>query len=342
MPDKPKPISPLRQRMIDDMTARRFSEATRRDYVRHVRNFAAFLGRSPDVATSEDLRRFQLRMAQQRIGAATVNAAVAALRFFCKVTLERPDLVRHLTTVQEPRKAPVVLSQDEVARLLEAAPGLKDKAALSVAYGAGLRVSEVANLKVSDIDSQRMTIRVEQGKGQRDRYVMLSPQLLELLRDWWRAARPQVWLFPANPMTARQLNRAVHAAKNLAGMSKRVSPHTLRHSFATHLLEQNVDIRVIQVLLGHAKLETTALYTRVAVNTIRDIKSPLERLGVNLASRSPPDHGRMARPRLEVADVFRAEGAAWRKANAGHVSLGRLKVMSAIETRRTAALGGHV
>jgi len=204
------------------------------------------------------------------------------------VTLERPDLVRPLRLVNEPRKAPVVLSQEEVARLLEAAPGLKYKAALSVAYGAGLRVSEVANLKVSE----RMTLRVEQGKGQRDRYVMLSPQLLELLRDWWRASRPQVWLFPGqnpiNPMTPRQLNRAVHAAKDLAGISKRVSPHTLRHSFATHLLEQGVDIRVIQVLFGHAKLETTALYTRVAVNTVRDIKSPLERLGVNLASRSPP------------------------------------------------------
>ena len=287
-----KPISPLRQRLIDDMTARRFSEDTRRDYVRNVRKFTAFLGRSPDTASAEDLRRFQLHMAQQQISPWSINAAIAALRFFFTVTLERPELVRLLRIVNEPRKAPVVLSQEEVARLLEAAPGLKYKAALSVAYGAGLRVSEVANLKVSDIDSQRMTLRVEQGKGQRDRYVMLSPQLLELLRDWWRAARPQVWLFPGqnpvNPMTARQLNRAVHAAKNLAGISKRVSPHTLRHSFATHLLEQNVDIRVIQVLLGHAKLETTALYTRVAVNTIRDIKSPLERLGVNLASRSPP------------------------------------------------------
>ena len=234
-----------------------------------------------------------MHLAQQQIGPATINAAIAALRFFFTVTLERPDLVRPLTTVNKPRKAPVVLSQEEVARLLEAAPGLKYKAALSVAYGAGLRVSEVADLKVSDIDSQRMTLRVEQGKGQRDRYVMLSPQLLELLREWWRAARPQVWLFPGqnpvNPMTARQLNRAVHAAaERWPGISKRVSPHTLRHSFATHLLEQDVDIRVIQVLLGHAKLETTALYTRVAVNTIRDIKSPLERLGVNLASRSPP------------------------------------------------------
>ena len=287
-----KPITPLRQRLIEDMTARRFGEDTQRDYVRNVRTFTAFLGRSPDTATRDDLRRFQLHMAQQQISPWSINAAIAALRFFFTVTLERPDLVRLLRIVNEPRKAPVVLSQEEVARLLEAAPGLKYKAALSVAYGAGLRVSEVANLKVSDIDSQRMTLRVEQGKGQRDRYVMLSPQLLDLLRDWWRAARPQVWLFPGqnpiNPMTARQLNRAVTAAKTLAGISKRVSPHTLRHSFATHLLEQGVDIRVIQVLLGHAKLETTALYTRVAVNTIRDVKSPLERLGVNLASRSPP------------------------------------------------------
>ena len=287
-----KPISPLRQRMIDDMRARRFSEDTQRDYVRNVRNFAAFLGQSPDTATKEDLRRFQLHMAQQQISPGSINAAIAALRFFFTVTLERPDLVRPLRIVTEPRRAPVVLSKEEVAHLLEAAPGLKYKAALSVAYGAGLRVSEVANLKVSDIDSQRMTLRVEQGKGQRDRYVMLSPQLLELLRDWWQATRPQVWLFPGqnpiNPMTPRQLNRAVTAAKTLAGISKRVSPHTLRHSFATHLLEQGVDIRVIQVLLGHAKLETTALYTRVAVNTVRDIKSPLERLGVNLTKRTQP------------------------------------------------------
>jgi integrase/recombinase XerD len=191
-----KPISPLRQRMIDDMTARRFKEKVQKDYVRHVRTFAAFLGRSPDTATSEDLRRFQLHMAKQQMGAPTINSAIAALRFFFIGTLERPDLVRPLRIVTEPRKAPVVLSGEEVGRLLEAAPGLKYNAALSVAYGAGLRVFEVANLKVSDIDSERMTLRVERGKGQRDRTAMLSPRLLELLRQWWKAAQPQVRLFP--------------------------------------------------------------------------------------------------------------------------------------------------
>ena len=311
-----------------------------------VRTFAAFLGRSPDTATSEDLRRFQVHLAKQQIGVATINAAIAALWFFFNVTLERPDLVRHLTTVNQPRRAPVVLSQEEVARLLEAAPGLKYKAALSVAYGAGLRVSEVANLKVSDIDSQRMTLRVEQGKGQRDRYVMLSPQLLELLREWWRAARPQAWLFPGqnpvNPMSARQLVRAVHAAAQAAGIAKRVSPHTLRHSFATHLLEQR------RYSLIRSCSDTPSWRRRRSTPASPSTRSATSRArwsgwaSTSRADRRPPDQGRMARPRLEVADVFRAHGAAWRKANAGHVSLGQLKVMSAIETCRTAALGGHV
>ena len=287
-----KAVSPLRQRMIEDMTVRHFKEKVQKDYIRHVRNFTVFLGRSPDTATSEDLRLFQLHMTRNQVGAASVNCAIVALRFFFKVTLERADLVQRLTFVHEPRKAPIVLSQEEVARLLEAAPGVKYKAALGVAYGAGLRASEVVALKVSDIDSQRMTLRVEQGKGHKDRYVMLSPRLLELLRDWWRAARPRAWLFPGqnpvNPMTARQLNRACHAAARMAGIAKRVSMHTLRHSFATHLLEQNIDIRVIQVLLGHAKLDTTALYTRVAVNTIREVTSPLERLVLIAGGGEPP------------------------------------------------------
>jgi site-specific recombinase XerD len=275
-------VSPLRRRMIEDMTIRKFAQKTQHDYVRRVKCFAEFLGRSPNTATPEDVRRFQLHLTASGVAAPTINMTVAGLRFFFNVTLNRPDLIQPLATIREPRKVPLVLSPEEVVRFLEAAPGIKYKAAFSVAYGAGLRVSEVATLKVSDIDSKRMMLRVEQGKGRKDRYAMLSPQLLELLRDWYRVARPQGWLFPGqnpvNPMTARQLNRACHAAAEMAEIKKRVTPHTLRHSFATHLLEQNIDIRVIQVLLGHAKLETTALYTRVATNTIREVMSPLDRL----------------------------------------------------------------
>jgi len=275
-------VSPLRRRMIEDMTIRKFAQKTQHDYVQRVKDFAKFLGRSPDTAKAEDVRGFQLHLTSSGAGVPKINATVAALRFFFNVTLDRPDLAKPLSTIHEPRKARIVLSPDEVLRFLETAPGIKYKAAFSVAYGAGLRVSEIATLKVSDIDSKRMLLRVEQGKGRKDRYAMLSPQLLELLRDWYRAARPQGWLFPGqnpvNPMTTRQLTRACHAAAETAEIKKRVTPHTLRHSFATHLLEQNIDIRVIQVLLGHAKLETTAIYTHVATNIIREVMSPLDRL----------------------------------------------------------------
>ena len=275
-------ITPLRRRMIEDMTVRHLASETQRNYIRAVKTLASFLGRSPDTATAEDLRLFQLHLNETHVRPPTINNTVTALRFFFGVTLDRAEATRHLTFVHEPRKLPVVLSPEEVARLLEAAPGVKYKAALGVAYGAGLRVSEVVSLKVSDIDSARMMLRVEHGKGGKDRHAMLSPRLLELLRDWWRIARPQVWLFPGrdpiDPMSTRQLNRACHAAAHMAEITKRITPHTLRHSFATHLLEQNIDIRVIQVLLGHAKLDTTALYTRVAANTIRDVMSPLDRL----------------------------------------------------------------
>lgn len=285
-------ISPLRQRMIDDMSVRHFGEKTRQDYIRAVKNLTLFLQRSPDTASNEDLRRFQLHLAEQRVGAPTINSTVSALRFFFTVTLDRADAVRHLSFVHEPRKLPLVLSPEEVARFLEAAPGIKYKAALSVAYGAGLRISEVVALKVSDIDSKRMMLRVEQGKGRKDRYAMLSPVLLDLLRDWWRIARPTAWLFPGRdpvqPMSTRQLTRACHAAADMAEIKKRVTPHTLRHSFATHLLEQNTDIRVIQVLLGHSKLETTALYTRIATNTIRAVMSPLDRLMLRPKPDDPP------------------------------------------------------
>lgn len=287
-----KPISPLRRRMIEDMTVRNFVDKTRHDYIRQMRSFTAFLGRSPDTATAEDLRRYQLHQAEIGVRPPSMNGSVAALRFFFGVTLDRPDLARHLVFVREPRRVPVILSPEEVARLLEAAPGPKYKAALAAAYGAGLRVSEVVALKVADIDSRRMLLRIEQGKGRKDRYAMLSEQLLELLRDWWRIARPPVWLFPGRdplqPLTTRQFNRVVHAAATAAEIPKRVTPHTLRHSFATHLLEHNIDVRVIQVLLGHAKLDTTAIYTRVATNTIRAVMSPLDRLTPLMARRPEP------------------------------------------------------
>ena len=285
-------ISPLRRRMIEDMTVRKFAEKTQKDYIRHVKGLTTFLGRSPDTATAEDLRRYQLHLTESGIRPPSINGAVSALRFFFSVTLDRPEVTKLLAFVAEPRKIPVVLSPEEVTRFLDAAPGPKYKAAFSAAYGAGLRVSEVVALKVSDIDSERMLLRIEQGKGRKDRFAMLSPQLLALLRDWWRIARPRVWLFPGrdriSPLTTRQFNRAVHAAAHMAEIAKRVTPHTLRHSFATHLLEQNIDIRVIQVLLGHAKLETTSLYTRVATNTIRTVMSPLDRLTPLRAGRDEP------------------------------------------------------
>jgi site-specific recombinase XerD len=281
-------ISPLRQRMAGDMTIRGFTPATQRGYITAVKNFTAFFGRSPDQAGAEDLRRYQLHMRSNGASATSMNEGVSALRFFFGVTLGRGDAQVGMTTVREPRKLPVVLSPEEVARLLDAASGIKYRAALSVAYGAGLRASEVVSLKLADIDSERMVIRVEQGKGRKDRYAMLSEPLLHLLRAWWLAARergvmlPGGWLFPGqnpvNPLTTRQLNRAFHGAKAAASIDKPVSLHTLRHCFATHLLEQKVDIRVIQVLLGHSKLDTTARYSHLASTTLRAVKSPLDHL----------------------------------------------------------------
>ena len=292
-------VSPLRRRMLDDMVMRGLREETQRDYIRFVRSFAAVLGRSPDTATAEDVRRFEVHQAETGVQPPTVNGSVSALRFLFTVTLDRPDLSRRLVLVRQPRNLPAVLSVEEVGRLLEAAPGPKHKAALGTAYGAGLRVSEVVALKVGDIDSTRMLIRVEQGKGRKDRNAMLSPQLLALLRQWWREGKrrgvmlPEGWLFPGRnclePLSTRQLNRAVHEAAETAGIKKRVSPHTLRHSFATHLLEQDVEIRVIQVLFGHSKLDTTALYARVATKTIRAVTSPLDRIRLFAEDETRPD-----------------------------------------------------
>lgn len=280
--------TPLRQRMIDDMRMRKLEGKTQIAYIRAVRRLAAFLRRSPDTATAEELRQFQLHMVDTGTSPMTINATLSGLKFFFETTVGRAELMVRMQPVPQPRRLPVVLSCDEVARLIAAAPNLKSQAALSVAYGAGLRASEVISLKVTDIDSERMTLRVEQGKGRKDRYAILSPVLLERLRAWWRVGHaqgtilPNGWLFPGlnrvDPLNPRQLNRAIRDAAEAAHIDKRVSMHTLRHSFATHLLEQKVDIRVIQVLLGHKRLETTALYTHVATETLRKVISPLENL----------------------------------------------------------------
>ncbi len=295
-PFPPSAAGDLRHRLVEDMTVRGFSEKTRRYYIHIVGRFAAFLGRAPDTATAEDVRRFQVHQSELGMHAPAMNSTTSALRFFFTYTIDRPDLARKLIRISYPRKLPVVLAPDEVARLLAATTCLKHRAALSVAYGTGLRVAEVASLKVGDIDSERMMIRVERGKGGRYRNAMLSPDLLALLRAWWQDGRragvmlPGGWLFPGHnlvrPISTRQLSRVVEEAAKTAGLAKHVSPHTLRHSFATHLLEDGVDIRVIQVLLGHAKLDNTALYARVATRTVRTVTSPLDKVVALMAERT--------------------------------------------------------
>jgi integrase/recombinase XerD len=287
---KNKSNSPLRQRMLDDMKMRQLSAKTQDHYLRAVKRLAKFLGASPDTADAEDLRRFQLHLVESGMTSPMLNATITGLRFFFEVTLGDPDRLSKMSTVREPRKLPVILSPEEVTRVLEAAPNLKARAALSVAYATGLRPAEVVALKIDDIDSDRMVIRVEQGKGQKDRYAKLSPTLLRVLRHWYREAKargkmlPHGWLFPGlspvNPLSRRQLSRLFSLAADAAGLDKPVSLRSLRHAFATHLLEQGTDIRVIQVLLGHKKLETTALYSQVATKTLMEVESPLDALPI--------------------------------------------------------------
>src|SRR3954453_19554291 len=282
-------MSPLRRRMIEDMTVRNLSPATQRSYVHAVAKFGRFFGRSPERLGLEEVRAFQVHLVAGGISWPALNQTVCALRFLYGVTLGRPDLPERIPHAREPRKLPVVLSADEVVRFLEAVPSLKCRAALTTAYAAGLRASEVASLKVANIDSSRMVIRVEQGKGGKDRYVMLSAQLLGILRTYWRLAHPGEWLVPGRD-SAPSIHPALpHAACRSAcaasGLSKRVTVHTLRHSFATHLLESGTDIRIIQALLGHSSLNTTARYTQVATSTIRATPSPLDRLQLEV---TPP------------------------------------------------------
>src|SRR5438128_669346 len=270
-------ISPLRRRMIEDMTVRNLSPATQQSYLHAVSKFSRHFGQSPDRLGLEEVHAFQLHLVATGVSWPSLNQIVCALRFFYGVTLGQDTVPERIAHAREPSKLPVVLSADEVVRFLEAIPSLKSRTALTTVYAAGLRVSEIA-----DIDSQRMVIRVEQGKGGKDRYVMLSPQLLRILRTYWRLARPKRWLFPGRdderPLVPNVLHAACRSACAAAGLSKQVTVHTLRHTFPTHLLESGADVRIIQVLLGHASLASTARYTRVATKTISNTPSPLDRL----------------------------------------------------------------
>ena len=299
-------VSPLRQRMIEDMNARKLCAGTQRGHIHSCKRFAAFLKRSPDTATAEDIRLFQLQLAKTDVSICNRNRIMTGLRFLFRVTLRRLDLAAEIYPIREPQKIPPVMSQDETRRLLAVAGSLKVRTLLSLGYGCGLRAGEVVRLKVKHIDRAQNIICVEQSKGRKDRNVMLSLEMLALLREWWKA-RPTRWdagvppeerlLFPGRrpgkPMTTRQLSRLFHETADAAGIKKSVTLHALRHSFATHLLEGGTDIRIIQALLGHDKLDTTARYTRVATGMIASIESPLDLLS---QSRKKPKRSRKVHP----------------------------------------------
>jgi site-specific recombinase XerD len=277
--------------MIEDMTVRNLSPATQRSYINAVSKFSRFFGKSPDRLDLEDIHTFQVYLIAAGLSWASLNQIVCALRFFYGITLGHNDVPERIPYAREPRKLPIVLSTDEVVQFLEAVPGLKARVALTCVYSAGLRVSEVCGLKVEDIDSSRMVIHVRHGKGGKARYVMLSLELLSILRSYWRLARPNTFLFPGRspdtPVAPNVLNAACRSAVAATGFSKRVSTHTLRHSFATHLLENGTDIRIIQVLLGHSHLSTTAGYTQVSTRTICSTASPLDRLKLQVTPPEP-------------------------------------------------------
>ena len=276
-------MTPLRRRMIDDMILRNFTKATIDAYVRCVARFAGYFHCPPDRLGPEHVRSYLLHLLNDRhVSQSYYKLNRCALRFFYRETLGRDDVPASLAPVKQPRTLPVVLGPDELARFFAAVRNLKHRALLMTAYAAGLRVSEVTRLRVADIDSDRMVIRVRHAKGQKDRYVMLSPRLLEILRAYWKAARPADFLFPGavpdRPLTTGSVRKICSRACVAAGLGKHVTVHTLRHSFATHLLESGTDLRTIQVLLGHNRFSTTARYVHVATASIPSTKSPFDRL----------------------------------------------------------------
>jgi integrase/recombinase XerD len=285
-------MTPLRQRMIEDMKLRNLAPRTIAVYTARAATFARHFGRSPEALGREEVRSFLLHLVREKhVSWSVYNQTVAALRFLYEVTLDRHGVMVHVPCPKQPKRLPTVLSLDEMARFFGAVLGVKHRAILMTAYAAGLRISEVVALRLDDIDSQRMILRVRQGKGRRDRNVMLSPRLLALLRQYWKVARPTEWLFPGEipgqPITVGSVHRICVQAARAAGLGKHVTIHTLRHSFATHLLEAGTDIRTIQVLLGHRNLKTTAVYTHVSPTAVEATRSPLDRLGP-LPGESPP------------------------------------------------------
>jgi integrase/recombinase XerD len=285
-------ITPLRQRMIEDMNARKLCAGTQRGHIRGCKRFAAFLKRSPAAATFEDIRRFQLDLADTGVSICTRNRIMTGLRFLFRVTLRRLDLSEEVYHIREPEKLPLVMSVDEIKRLLAVGSSLKTRVLLSLGYGCGLRASEIVRLKVKHIDKAQKIIRIEQSKGRKDRNVMLPQEMLGLLRQWWRVRSwrhdagiplPERWLFPSRksagrPITTRHLNRLFHEAADAAEIKKGMTLHTLRHSFATHLLERQIHLRTIQALLGHTKTDTTTRYAHVATGMISAVESPLDQL----------------------------------------------------------------
>ncbi len=286
-------MTPLRQRMTADMQVRNFSENTQKSYLQQVSSFANYFHQSPEALGSAEIQAYQLYVTNERkLAPGSLSIIAAALRFLFHVTLKREWALEEIPIPKKPLQLPVILSQEEVTRFLECIASLKHRTILMTAYAAGLRISEAVHLKVTDIDSQRMVIRVEQGKGAKDRFVMLSPRLLEILRFYWKTFHPQEWLFPGDipgrPITRSAVESACRKARQLSGIKKPITPHSLRHAFATHLLEGGTDLRTIQLLLGHRSLATTSHYLKVATSTVCATTSPFDLLPRPQPPQSPP------------------------------------------------------